>query len=646
MNGETSNNITQPISPQEILKKYWGYNHFRPLQEDIIQAVLNDEDCLALLPTGGGKSICYQVPALCRSGLCLVISPLIALMRDQVAQLRKRGITAFALSSGMTRKELLQVFTLASSSNCKFLYVSPERLESDLFKEYLPGLQISMVAVDEAHCISQWGHDFRPSYRRIAALREELPNTPILALTASATPKVQEDILQQLLMRQPKIYRQSFERPQLSYSISRPDVKAHRIIQVLQKMEGSALVYCKSRKRTKEFSDLLKLQGISSDYYHAGLQTAEREQKQDAWIRGETRVICCTNAFGMGIDKPDVRVVIHADLPDCLENYYQEAGRAGRDGLRAYAVLLVKEEDIDALKKLPEIRFPLLDDIRIIYQSLMNYLQLPIHSGEHQFFDFDFADFVQKFKHPSILVMSVLKTLEQEGWISFNVQVFIPAKVQFICGKETLYNFEQDHPELEELIKTLLRTYEGIFDQYSSIQEGYLAGLLRMDRTNIEKMLDTLHNYRIINYQPIKNTPQLYFHSNRIDSAELWIDPVKFNQRKQHFIDNLDAFISFIEDAKQCRAQMIGQYFGDPTVKACGICDNCIQSKKNTDPPKSFEKISELILQKLSEEKTISMASIFNLLPSYPQEKIWKVVAFLEAEGIVKSNHKGWLEKL
>jgi ATP-dependent DNA helicase RecQ len=359
------------VSAHQILKQYFKYDSFRPLQEEIINAVLQKKDVLALLPTGGGKSICFQVPALMNDGLCLVISPLIALMKDQVESLRRKGITAFSIHSGMNRKEVINTLKVAAESNCKFLYVSPERLETNLFKEYLPSFNINLIAVDEAHCISQWGYDFRPSYLRIAALREELKNVPVLALTASATNEVQNDICDKLQFKQRNIFRQSFERSNLSYSIFNVDVKINKVKEILEKVTGSSIVYCKSRKRTKEIADLLKMHGINADYYHAGLLSEERNKKQESWIKNETRVIVCTNAFGMGIDKQDVRTVIHADVPDCLENYYQEAGRAGRDGKKSYAVLLYTDKELEELKLLPDVHFPTIEKIREVYQAVM-----------------------------------------------------------------------------------------------------------------------------------------------------------------------------------------------------------------------------------------------------------------------------------
>ena len=413
---------------QKILKQYWGFDKFRPLQEDIITAVLDGTDVLALMPTGGGKSLCYQVPAMAKEGMCLVISPLIALMKDQVENLRRKSITAFAIYSGMSRKEVINTFKVASESNCKFLYVSPERLETNLFKEYLPGLNISLIAVDEAHCISQWGYDFRPPYLRIAALRQELPGIPILALTASATPDVQKDICDKLEFRNHQVFRQSFERANLSYSNFKVDSKINKIIEILRKVAGTSIVYCKSRKRTKEISELLQMQNISSDFYHAGLMQEERSKKQEAWINNKTRVIVCTNAFGMGIDKPNVRTVIHADVPDCLENYYQEAGRAGRDGKISYAVLLYDERDLQELEEMASLRFPSQEDIRNTYQAVANYLQIQTGTGVGQYYDFDISDFLRKFKLTGHTTLYSLKALEQDGWLAFNEQVLFTVK--------------------------------------------------------------------------------------------------------------------------------------------------------------------------------------------------------------------------
>jgi ATP-dependent DNA helicase RecQ len=566
--------------PLDILRQYWRYDFFRPSQEEIILSVLDGKDTLAILPTGGGKSICFQVPALARPGLCLVVSPLIALMKDQVDHLRRKNITAFAIFSGMSRKEVINTLQTAADSNCKFLYVSPERLETKLFKEYLPALSVSLIAVDEAHCVSQWGYDFRPSYLRIAALRDELPGVPLLALTASATPDTVEDISDKLGLVKPVLFRRPFTRPNLSYSVFKVDLKITKIGEILQKIPGSSIVYCRSRKTTWEISEGLNRLGIDSGIYHAGLTHDERAKRQEAWKKGSLRVIVCTNAFGMGIDKPGVRTVIHADAPDCLENYYQEAGRAGRDSHKAYAVLLYRDQETEELKALPDIRYPSIDAIRKVYQALMNYLQLPAGSGEGNYYDFEISGFLKTFGYAASLVLPVLKTLEQEGLMSFQEQVFLPGKVQFIINKEVLYDFENTHASLEPLIHVLLRGYEGIFDQQVPINEKNLAWLLRKDQWQVTDGLKQLEAWRIIAYSPPKDTPQLYFLRDRPEAADLYIDPVRYRRRKEQYARRVDAMMNYLENTGDCRSRRLANYFGDIETTDCGICDNCIRRRK------------------------------------------------------------------
>jgi ATP-dependent DNA helicase RecQ len=626
-----------------ILKEYWGYSSFRPLQEEIINSILAGKDTLALLPTGGGKSLCFQVPAMAKEGLCLVVSPLIALMKDQVESLRRKGITAFAIYSGMSRKEVINALQVATESNCKFLYVSPERLETSLFKEYLPGLDVSLVAVDEAHCISQWGYDFRPSYQRIAALRTELRGVPILALTASATPIVQEDICEKLEFAQRNIFRQSFERPNLSYSLFETDAKINKIADILQKVPGSGIVYCKSRKRTKNFSDQLNQQGIQADYYHAGLPAEERNRKQEAWIKNQTRIIVCTNAFGMGIDKPDVRTVIHADVPDYMENYYQEAGRAGRDGKKAYAVLLYDNKELDDLHIQPEIRFPSPDDIRLVYQSIMNYLQLPSGASEGAYYDFDFNEFVNRFKLDARLVTYALQALEQDGWLSFNEQVFIASKVQFVTNKEWLYEFESSHPALEPMIQALLRNYEGIYDIPVGIQEKNLSWLLRKEIPDVVQQLKTLDANAIIEYMPQKDKPQLYFIRPRVIAEYLRIDMDNYNKRKQLCRERIDNMLRFIRDTKQCRSQYIAAYFGDDKVRDCGICDNCRSRENGTLTTEEFNQLHQQIIAIISQH-TIPAQELLQQFSSSRKEKVWQVLNFLQAEQKIVVSEKGLIK--
>jgi len=623
-----------------ILKQYWGYDAFRPLQEDIINTILEGKDSLALMPTGGGKSLCYQIPAMAKDGLCLVVSPLIALMKDQVENLRRKGITAFAVYSGMSRKEVINTFKVAGESNCKFLYVSPERLESALFKEYLPGLGINLIAVDEAHCISQWGYDFRPPYLRIAALREELPDVPMLALTASATPEVQKDICEKLEFQNHHIFRQSFERANLSYSVFKVDSKINKIIEVLRKVNGTSIVYCKSRKRAKELSELLQLQQMSSDYYHAGLAQEERSRKQEAWINNKTRVIVCTNAFGMGIDKPDVRTVIHADVPDCLENYYQEAGRGGRDGKTAYAVLLYDDRDIHELEKLADLRFPSLEDIRNVYQSIANYLQIPVGSGEGEYYNFDLSDFLKKFKLQGHTTLYSLKSLEQENLLTFNEQVFNPSTAVFTTDKNHLRNIETEDVKLDNVIKTLLRAYEGIFDQPASISEKMMAGLLKTDLEEVKKQLLLLHQMGIIAYQPQKDTPQLFLSINRIKAEDVRIDMAAYNKRKEQFQRRMKQMIFFVDETAECRSRMIGNYFGDEKIKACGICDNCLRQKASVLSKEEFETLHHRIISIIKVE-SLHTKDLLLKLNGIKKEKAWKVIEFLQAENKISVNKTG-----
>jgi ATP-dependent DNA helicase RecQ len=613
-----------------ILERYWGYNSFRPLQEDIINSVLEGKDTLALLPTGGGKSICFQVPAMAKDGLCLVISPLIALMKDQVENLRRKGITALAIYSGMSRKDVINTLKTAGNSNCKFLYVSPERLETYLFKEYLPGLPVSLIAVDEAHCISQWGYDFRPPYLRVAALRNELPAVSVLALTASATPEVQEDICTRLNFVKGNIFRQSFERPNLSYSVFKVDSKINKLLEILNNVPGTGIVYCRSRRHCKDIAGLLQLNGIDAEFYHAGLSQDERSKRQQDWINNKTRIIVCTNAFGMGIDKPDVRTVVHADIPDCLENYYQEAGRAGRDGKKAYAVLLYHEQELEELQQLPAQQFPAQDEVKKVYQALMNYLQVPAGSGAENYYPFDLGDFTRKFSLDIKLVLAALRILEQEELLAMNEQVYVPARAQFTTGKDALYEFENTYPTLTPLIKTLLRTYEGIFDFPTAINEIVIAKLLNTEKQIVLQQLQQLQAFQIIAYAPQKDTPQVYFFANRPPTANLRINMQLLNERKKRYEERIATMRSYVVEEKTCRGKFIAHYFGDTEARECGGCDNCLRNKSTALTEKEFAAIHERIVQIL--QKPSTSTHLLQQLNGIKKEKAWQVINFLQAE--------------
>ncbi len=614
-----------------ILKQYWGFPSFRPLQEEIIQSVLEGKDTLALLPTGGGKSICFQVPALAKEGLCLVITPLIALMKDQVEKLKTKNIPALSVHTGMTYTDIKKTLQNAAYGNYKFLYVSPERLETSLFQEFLPALPVNLIAVDEAHCISQWGYDFRPSYLKIANTRQQKPNVPVLALTASATPEVQKDICEQLHFASPCIFRQSFERPNLSYSVFEVDSKINKLTDILKKVAGSAIVYCKSRRRTREIAELLKMEKLDADFYHAGLPQDERNSRQEKWISNTCRIMVCTNAFGMGIDKPDVRTVVHMDAPDCLENYYQEAGRAGRDGMKAFAVLLYHNYELKELEQLSAIRYPGMETIRAIYQSLANYLQLPSGTGEDDYFDFDINEFIKRFKLNIYQVMYSLQALQQEDIISFHEQIFIPSTVQFTASKELLFDFEKLHPPLEPLMKALLRSYGGIFDQPVAVSERQLARMLKANANEVKEQLVILNQHGIIKYLPQKENPQVRFRQNRVRAEDLYINISAYNKRKDVYEQRVKVMRDYIKSSKDCRAVITARYFGDENIKACGICDNCLRVKKEVTGSREFELISSR-LKEILNGQSLSIKELLQQVGTVKEEHLWKIINYLVAE--------------
>jgi ATP-dependent DNA helicase RecQ len=621
-------------NPKDILKKYWGYDKFRPLQEEIILSVLDGKDTLALLPTGGGKSVCYQVPALCRDGIALVVSPLIALMQDQVGQLRKKGIPVLILQNGMTWTEIRKTLQQAAYGNFKFLFVSPERLQTALFKEFLPAMNLGLIAVDEAHCISQWGYDFRPSYLNIAATSGEKPGVPVLALTATATREVQQDILDRLGMEDPTVYRQSFYRPNLSYSVIRTPSRTVKITDILKKVEGTAIIYCRTRKRTQEICQALLDDQFNASFYHAGLSREQREIRQDEWLHNQVRVMVCTNAFGMGIDKPDVRLVIHADTPDNLEAYGQEAGRAGRDGWKAYAVLLREQAEEDNRERIIADKFPPLATIRNVYHALANHLQVAAGLGEDEYYDLDLGTFCKAFKFPVQLVLNVMQTLQQESVLAFQEQVFQPSRVEVLARKERLEEFERQYPESGELLKALLRAYGGILDAPVAISEKQLAYTLRQKPEWVVEGMKRLENAGMIRYIPRKDNPQVRFLQERIWASDLIIDMPLYEQRKQAFIKRLDAMREYMA-SDGCRSAFMETYFGFVPDRNCGVCDNCIRERKAGLDAGEFLRIGEQLEDMIRNGHT-EWKSLLASFPGTTGEKAVKVLKeWTEEEKIV-----------
>ncbi|TSA42991.1 MAG: RecQ family ATP-dependent DNA helicase [Chitinophagaceae bacterium] len=626
-----------------ILKEYWGFSHFRAMQEPIIRSILEGKDTLALLPTGGGKSVCFQVPAMLKDGICLVVSPLIALMKDQVENLNKKGIPALAVYSGMSFQEVKKTLQQAAFGDYKFLYVSPERLETDLFETVLASMKVNLIAVDEAHCISQWGYDFRPPYMRIAKIRERLPGVPVLALTASATKLVQEDICEKLHFgKTQQRFQQSFERPNLSYSVFPVASKQQKLIEILTNVSGSAIVYCKSRKSTREIAELLMMNGIAADHYHAGLSNEERNAKQTAWIQNKTRVIVCTNAFGMGIDKPDVRTVVHYHVPDCLENYYQEAGRAGRDGERAYAVMLHGPQELNELLQQTDIRYPSEALIKQVYVALMNHLQIAAGSGEGMQAELDMGVFAAAFKLNILTATYAIKVLEQESVLWYNEVFFKPSTVVFSTNKQELAEFEHVHPELEPLIKGLLRSYEGIFDHPATVYESQLAKFIRTEKEMIKKDLKKLHDRGMIVYHAQKEKPQLTLLQNRMYLDNYSLDTRNYLKRKKNYEERVEAMIQYAKNETACRSKIIAAYFNDVAVDNCGICDNCIRQKTKAVSLSEFEIISGHIL-KLAKTSPVSVPEIWAELPDHKKETIWEVIHYLQAEKKISADQTGKL---
>ena len=570
------------VKPVEILQKVWGFSGFRPLQKEIVQAVLEGKDVLALLPTGGGKSICFQVPALAKEGICIVVSPLIALMKDQVEQLKKRGVPATAVYSGMSKREIDITLDNCIYGQMKFLYVSPERLKTELMQARVKQMNVCLLAIDEAHCISQWGYDFRPSYLEIATFRDMLPGVNCIALTATATKRVAKDIQERLSFSPgAEVFRKSFARDNLSYNVRYEENKEAKLLEMLHKVPGTAVVYARSRKRCQLVAWELRKQGVSSDYYHAGLTYEERNYRQEAWLKNRIRVIVATNAFGMGIDKPDVRLVAHLDLPDSLEAYYQEAGRAGRDEQKAYGVVLYQAKDIEELEERAQLQFPPMEEIKRVYQALANYFKIAIGSSLLTSYSFEIDDFCKTYQLHPLQTWYCIKKLEEEGFIQLTESFYAPSKVLFRLNSQEVYAFQIANAALEPLIKALLRLCGGeIFSVFTKISESAVATLLKVSVAEVKRKLGMLHKMEVIEYEPQKDSPQLTFITPRFDAARLPLQQKKLEERKAIYLQKVGEVKKYIENTERCRTQMLLAYFDEHDYDNCGVCDNCVKGKQ------------------------------------------------------------------
>lgn len=628
-------------TPADILKKYWGYDSFRPVQEDIIQSVLDGKDTLALLPTGGGKSVCFQVPALMQEGICIVVSPLIALMKDQVDNLSRRGITATTINSTMSFKEIDIALDSCVYGGVKFLYLSPERLGTELVRERIKKMKVNLLAIDEAHCISQWGHDFRPSYLQIAEIRELIPNTPVLALTASATPETVDDIQFQLLFKHQNVLRQSFARNNLAYVVRYETNKLNKLLEICNSIPGSGLVYVRNRRATKQIADFLIRNKISANHYHAGLNTAERAGVQQRWIDDKTRIIVCTNAFGMGIDKPNVRFVVHMDLPDSPEAYFQEAGRAGRDGQRAFGALLYADSDAAEAQVKFEKTFPPIPEIKRIYKALTNYLAVAEGSGEGATFDFDLNHFCEYYKLDVVVTFSALKLLDKEGYITVTDAVFQPARLFIPINHAALYNFQVQNPKMDTFIKIILRLYGGVFEHYVNIKEQDIARSGKIKTDEVINLLNLLKKQDIVDYVKATDKPQIIFMRPVVSEKNLFIYE-KYHKLKLAYEKRLDALLSYVQTKNICRSIILLEYFGETAAEPCGHCDYCVEKNKAEPAAADIKALTAKILE-IVEANNPRPDALIKLIPGTEPQLVKDILAVLIEDGHVLISPEGKL---
>ncbi len=628
---------------QQILTRYWGFSGFRPLQEEVIFSVMAGNDTLALMPTGGGKSITFQVPALAKEGICVVVTPLISLMKEQVGRLKKMGIKACALYSGMSRSEIMINLDNCLYGDFKFLYVSPERTRTELFRSRFIKMKLSLLAVDEAHCISQWGYDFRPSYLNIAELREIQPDVPVLALTATATLDILDDIQEKLRFREKNVLRSSFERKNIVFRVIESADKLKMLGRIVQGIHGSGIIYVRSRKNARMLAEELERNRISATYYHAGLAHSERDIRQKNWTNGSVRVMIATNAFGMGIDKADVRFVLHYDIPDSVESYFQEAGRAGRDGEEAWALLLYNKNDKSKLERRLKTGFPDIEEVKKVYEALGNYLQIAVGGGKNQVYDFNIASFSSRFKMNMLMAYNSLKTIEREGYIELTEDVKNPSRVHFLARRDDLYRFQVENRSFDGFIKLILRSYTGLFTEYISISESFLARKGNISAEMVKEYLKRLSSMKIISYIPGKRTSFIIYNEERLDRKNLTISYERFVKRKEGFVLRQKKMWDYVETKSICRSLFLLEYFGEKDAVACGKCDICKAGNESGLSDSEFGIIKDEIREKLA-ERAYSAEDLVHAL-NHEDDKLLEVIRYLLDNEMIKyagNNKLSW----